>query len=119
MSILIKGMEMPKSCSECQLLEGCSDCEGYHNYCMPLGIENGYFDFPSNDLTPIDKRRDDCPLVPVPPHGRLIEGSKVLDIVSAWCPDDDGSVGKVGDLREMLDEIETLPTIIEAEEGET
>ena len=60
----------------------------------------------------------DCPLVPVPPHGRLIEGSKVLDIVLAWCPDDDGSVGKVGDLREMLDEIEALPTIIEAEEGE-
>ena len=53
----------------------------------------------------------------LPPHGRLIEESKVLDIVFSWCPDDDGSVGKVGDLREMLDEIEALPTIIEAEEG--
>ena len=39
----------------------------------------------------------------------------MLDIVSAWCPDDDGSVGKDGDLREMLDEIEALPTIIPAE----
>lgn len=57
------------------------------------------------------------PIVPVPPHERLIEESKVLDIVSAWCPDDDGSVGKVGDLREMLDEIEAIPTIIPAEEG--
>lgn len=58
--------------------------------------------------------------VTVPPHGRIIEGNKVLDIVSEWCPDDDGSVGKVGDLREMLDEIEALPTIIPAsEEGET
>lgn len=56
--------------------------------------------------------------VPVPPHGRLIEECKVLDIVSEWCPDDDGSVSKVGDLREMLDEIEALPTIIPAEEGE-
>lgn len=56
--------------------------------------------------------------IPVPPHGRLIEESKVLDIVSEWCPDDDGSVGKVGDLREMLDEIEALPTIIPAEEDE-
>ena len=56
--------------------------------------------------------------VPAPPQGRLIEESKVLDIVSDWCPDDDGSVGKDGDLREMLDEIEALPTIIPAEEGE-
>ena len=58
--------------------------------------------------------------VPVPPHGDLIEESKVLDIVFEWCPDDDGSVGKDGDLREMLDVIEALPTIIPAsEEGET
>ncbi len=61
----------------------------------------------------------DCEAVPVQPHGRLIEESKVLDIVFEWCPDDDGSVGKVGDLREMLDEIEALPSIIPAEEGET
>lgn len=52
----------------------------------------------------------------VPPHERLIEESRVLDIVSAWCPDDDRSVSKVGDLREMLDEIEALPTIIPASE---
>ncbi len=56
--------------------------------------------------------------VSVPPHGRLIEESKVLDIVSEWCPDDDGSVGKGGDLREMLDEIEALPTIIPADPAE-
>ena len=71
---------------------------------------------------PANYRHDDCPLVPVPKHGRVIEESKVLDIVFEWCPDDDGSVGKDGDLREMLDEIEALPTIIEAEpaeEGET
>ena len=54
--------------------------------------------------------------VNVQPHGRLIEESKVLDIVSEWCPDDDGSVGKVGDLREMLDEIEAIPPIIPAKE---
>jgi hypothetical protein len=58
-----------------------------------------------------------CPLVYVPPHGDLIEESKVLDIVFEWCPDDDGSVGKDGDLREMLDEIEALPTIIPTDES--
>lgn len=36
----------------------------------------------------------------------------VLNIVSQYCPDDDGSCSKAGtDLREMLDEIEALPTI--------
>lgn len=28
-----------------------------------------------------------------------------------WCADDDGSVGKMGDLREVLDDIENLPSV--------
>lgn len=35
--------------------------------------------------------------------------SDALEIAMEWCPDDDGSVGKVGDLREMLDELESIP----------
>ena len=43
---------------------------------------------------------------------RLIDADKVLNIVIAYCPDDDGSCSKAGvDLREMLDEIEALPEI--------
>lgn len=35
----------------------------------------------------------------------------VLDIVMQYCPDDDGSCSKADvDFREMLDEIEALPT---------
>ena len=99
MSILIKGLEMPKNCKECFACKA--------------------------ELSPEKKviyvccfAQTDCPLVPVPKHGRVIEESKVLDIVSEWCPDDDGSVGKVGDLREMLDEIEALSTIIPADESD-
>lgn len=52
MSILIKGMEMPKSCVDCNMpMEWCNKW---------IGVENG-------------KRSEDCPLVPVPPHGRLID----------------------------------------------
>lgn len=40
---------------------------------------------------------------------RYVELDKVLDVVTDWCPDDDGSVSKTGDLRELLDEIENLP----------
>lgn len=93
MSILIKGMEMPF-----------------------VGSLKTIVIYP--DGTVRTRRQDPLPYtaVTVPPHGRLIEESKVLDIVSEWCPDDDGSVGKDGDLREMLDEIEALPTIIPAED---
>ena len=99
MSILIKGMEMPKTCAECPLLDY-SSCK--------VSNECGGIDLPREE-------HKDCPLIEVPPHGDLIEESKVLDIVFEWCSDDDGSVGKDGDLREMLDEIEALPIIIEAE----
>ena len=36
----------------------------------------------------------------------------VLAIAMQYCPDDDGTCSKAGqDLREMLDEIENLPTV--------
>lgn len=39
-----------------------------------------------------------------------ISREDILDIVSQYCTDDDGSCSKAGvDLREMLDEIEALP----------
>ena len=42
----------------------------------------------------------------------LIRLEDALTICSAYCPDDDGSCSKAGhDLREMLDELESLPTI--------
>lgn len=107
MSILIKGMEMPKACVY---------RENGHLITCPLYDIDGYCGALNTEASHKENGKlSDCPLVPVPKHGRLIEESRVLDIVYEWCPDDDGSVGKDGDLREMLDEIEALPTIIEAE----
>lgn len=97
MDILIKGMKMPTKENVVILI-------------TPSGDVWMIGDMPNEDTHLVKAKA-----IPVPPHERLIEGSKVLDIVSTWCPDDDGSVGKVGDLREMLDEIEALPTIIEAQ----
>jgi hypothetical protein len=41
-------------------------------------------------------------------QGDLISREAVLNLVLPWCADDDGSVGKMGDLREVLDDIENL-----------
>ena len=42
----------------------------------------------------------------------LIDRQAALEVVMRYCPDDDGSCSKAGhDIREMLDEIEALPTI--------
>ena len=58
MGIYIKGMEMPKSCGYCPLRHEARDGDECY-----LGAS----------LTEYQKRPDDCPLVPVPPHGRLID----------------------------------------------
>ena len=55
MSVYIKGMEMPKSCGQCLSI-------GWHYVfeCRLDDVEEG-------------ERLPDCPLTPVPPHGRLID----------------------------------------------
>lgn len=59
MSVLIKGMEMPKYCYTCPAYDY------IHSTCCVLHTE-------VKDLD--DKRYKDCPLVEVPtPHGRLID----------------------------------------------
>lgn len=69
MSILIKGMDMPRSCHSCcffgQAYIWESDFDGYtKSFCKRTGSQT--FDYVENFLP-------NCPLVPVPPHGRLID----------------------------------------------
>ena len=129
MSILIKGMEMPKNCNECPLhfYEGQGICS-----CRALpAIDDDEI------LKPWKKKRKDCPLVQVPPHGDLIDVEAFLatqrEIYCENCERRKGMkngkmrfVYDVGDapcracdIRDVLDALEDAPTIIPAEEGET
>ena len=66
MSVLIKGMEMPKSCGRCRFAGVC----GVHPVDEWPDLESIF----NNDVIGVDGERDkDCPLIPVPPHGRLID----------------------------------------------
>lgn len=68
MSVLIKGMDMPKSCRQCNLMIDCDGCEGYPCYCSVLSKYIGY-----KEDVHTDNRREDYPLVPVPPPAQAPE----------------------------------------------
>ena len=109
MSILIKGMEMPKDCVFCPMahwnkidrLTGCEVVGGKR-----------YVHETDTDYWESSHRPDWCPLVEVPKHGRLIDADelKIRVKLMNWCmkhyPD------------KFMDEVVHAPTIIEAE-GET
>ena len=101
MSILIKGMEMPKSCGFCPLRHEARDGDECY-----LGAS----------LTEYQKRPYDCPIVPIQPHGRLIDADNLLTDKSM------SIIGKGmifgGQYVFSESEIVNAPTIIPAEEGE-
>ena len=104
MSILIKGMEIPMNCRQCNLYLQSMDSERnvYENCAVTAKSYNwGLTTLPS-----------DCPLVPVPPHGRLIDADEFLKRAI-------GTKCFHGDYALMLDElVGESTTIIPAEEGE-
>ncbi len=71
--IYIPGMVMPKSCAECQF---CLEDAMCAVLCEDL------FDYLDEECTrvsylPDDWKPDDCPLIPVPKHGDLIDRDKL------------------------------------------
>ena len=40
-----------------------------------------------------------------------INKNDVLELAMHYCPDDDGSCSNIGDIRDLLDEIEALPSL--------
>ena len=65
MSVLIKGMEMPALCQECDLyIDGACYAKGYRDYRSIMDMS----------------KPDDCPLTEIPtPHGRLIDADKLAN----------------------------------------
>lgn len=106
MSLIIKGMKMPKSCDSCDLIQ--FDDEGLEAHC-PL---SPYYRWCG---TPPDYRPEGCPLVEIPtPHGRLIDTDKLV-----WFIDNHIASGKKWvEFETIKDMINSLPTIIEAEVSE-
>ena len=124
MSVLIKGMEMPKSCESCP----CKTADAFGG----LGCQaTGYI-----PLRKVNQDRpDNCPLVEIPPHGRLIDADALIADLKRQCKEvfridavspDDFWITRNQAYNERLwttwceslyDYINTAPAIIEAEEN--
>lgn len=107
MSVFIKNMRIPTSCSVCAFC-------GYYgkgdHVCDITGKEVVY------ELS-FEKRLDDCPLIELPPHGRLIDADSLKETLDYYIRE----AGWSDEINEALtwvrDEfIDHEPTIIEAEE---
>ena len=115
MSILIKDMEMPTSCGYCPFkyltMEG--------DECM--------FDVA---YTTYQSRPKDCPLIPIPPHGRLIDAGSLIAVYERKIERHKEQAekaamkgaGYTNDMyiidrnRDIISALKAAPTIIPAEE---
>ena len=116
MSILIRGMEMPENCYRCLFFRMTSEWNKNDEadilfHCVRTGEKT--WDYNGGYLP-------NCPLVPVPPHGRLIDADAAItdirgEILEHQMNGMKGTPFYIEDLRTMwqrLEDEEMCPTII-------
>ena len=115
MSILIKGMEMPKSCDECRITVF------EDTNCVPelfCGCPIVFKAHPQG----VGHRPDYCPLVPIPPHGDLIDRDALAkmcqEMQSVEWNNKAAPYSWAYAYESFESDIDNAPTVIEAEEGE-
>ena len=111
MSVIVKGIKIPNCCEECKF------CYAFQNGPYDIYVKCTLL----NRLIPKDDKpkRDDCPLIELPQHGRLIDAEELKEWINSWFDMDKYyhpySKGKSIPTAELLDIIENIPTILEAE----
>jgi len=111
MSILIKGMKMPKDCPMCPLshwnkLDEFTGCEVVNGKRFAVTNDKGY--------AQSNTRPSWCPLVEIPPHGRLIDADKLEDVFSGL--GDRAYRRTKGTIMDAQKFLSYAPTVIESEE---
>ena len=100
MSLLIKGLNIPKNCLLCPCCVGEGLGMGRQHYCQVIDDE------PCVSET---YRPKNCPLVGIPtPHGRLIDADKLMQWIEHVYGDKDI-------IKFITDDIKRQPTIVEAD----
>lgn len=104
MSVILKGMKMPLNCALCERGSICECLKEYKDY------ESILYAVDDGDLV----RADDCPLIELPPHGRLIDIKSVEDGKFVTVSNDYQRWWN-GALESVID---NAPTVIETEGSE-
>lgn len=120
MSVLIKDMDVPERCAECRFLEGTTMDGLCHAARKWFDDEywNWYY-FEEDDID--DSKPLNCPLVEIPPHGRLIDENDVLKSAeelrkSPWYNYEQGFIVRKCGFEVAIDlTVKDAPTIIDAE----
>lgn len=108
MSVLIKGMGMPKNCFNCS-----TKIDPENRRC---DIDRHIFEETLGKLT--TRRDDDCPLVEVPtPHGPLIDADEIIEVQMLDEMYEEWTLKTMSVAEYLAFAADTPPTIIEAEEG--
>ena len=97
--IYIPGMEMPKNCGECLFWE-------------PNNFKADCLASDEVVLCRYGGLPDDCPLIPIPDHGRLIDA----DALDADLERQDMRTGEYDSIGFSIHEIDNAPTIIPADQ---
>jgi hypothetical protein len=107
MSVVIPDMEMPKSCySEdefCPFHTFVFDLNGGKNICTQL-----------EKTASRDKRLEDCPLIELPSHGRLVDKDAILKRAEELVANNYADVPTIG----LSIAFGLAPTVLEASKGE-
>lgn len=101
MGVYIKGMEMPKHCMDCPFMVSRDGDD-----CILQSAEA------NENFESWEQMKAGCPLVPIPPHGRLIDADEMRD---EWLIN--GENEYVYDTNAFLESIDNQPTVIPAEFG--
>lgn len=106
MSLVIKGMKMPKSCDECQFCNDDGICAALQIDLLGVGeeLENSWY-------IPEGYKSDRCPLIELPAHGDLIEKDLALAIVKVPATTEAEFIEKMRMVQAMID----APVVIPAE----
>lgn len=122
MGVYIKGMEIPTRCGRCDMRIPVYDDGIFDHYecCITAAI-----------IDNLGEKMEDCPLVPVPPHGRLIDADDLrqslkdsIDECHNWADEIEGGEmyarvsQSLGTFVECSLRVKAAPTIIPAEEEE-
>ena len=88
MSVLVKGVQMPKNCKECPFLlddDACYAVNKPNSWFLPLVCNGSTDEYPLNEFPYWEKRVDWCPLIEVngyadaQKHGKWISGAYIQD----------------------------------------